>query len=118
MKKDVVEIFQTIRASLQPYAALGFGATENSETAYQLYTEKRLDETAEDAIYFGGVEIKGPVVEFCLFPKDSTEFSPAFSKLKNSNGCFQVTELGEEDVAEIEIALSEGYRIYKEKAWV
>ncbi len=40
MKTDLIEIFQTIRAQIQPYAVEGFKNKTNSETAYHLYTDQ------------------------------------------------------------------------------
>ncbi|RZL13790.1 MAG: hypothetical protein EOO89_16985 [Pedobacter sp.] len=121
MKTDLVEIFQTIRASLQPYAALGFEATINTEEDYQLITEKRLDDTAAEALFFASVEIENSGVLFCIFPKDNeqiaVQYKPALAAL-NNNGCFTVTKLDDDLLASIEEALSEGYKIYKEKGWV
>jgi hypothetical protein len=42
MKTDFVEIFQTIRAALQPYATLGFSNRVNSETVYELWSDKNV----------------------------------------------------------------------------
>ncbi|RZK56195.1 MAG: hypothetical protein EOO91_12585 [Pedobacter sp.] len=47
MKTDFVEIFQTIRANLQPYTASGFTARVNSETVYELW---RIDDNLLDQI--------------------------------------------------------------------
>jgi len=43
MKTDLVEIFQTIRAGLQPYATRGYTVHENSESGYDLYSEKNIE---------------------------------------------------------------------------
>ena len=43
MKTDLVEIFQTIRASLQPYAALGFSNRLNTDEVYDLWSDKNIE---------------------------------------------------------------------------
>ena len=120
MKTNLVEIFQTIRASLQPYAAMGFDADKNSENEYALVTEKG---QKIDAIFFASVIIVADQVEFCLFrAQDAADIDPhlkpTLKALKASNGCFSITELDNKGLDNIEWALSEGFKIYKEKGWV
>ena len=47
MKTDLIEIFQTIRAQMQPYAVEGFKSKTNTDSEYHLCTEK-----SNNDIYF------------------------------------------------------------------
>ncbi|RYE53083.1 MAG: hypothetical protein EOP48_15130 [Sphingobacteriales bacterium] len=120
MKTDPVEIFQTIRASLQPYASLGFSAEPNTEDSYQLVTEKRLDVIREDALTFARVTIKGEGVEFCLFDDPGNVQIPSFSTANKVDGrCQFIAELdAEKQIPVLEDLLSIGFKRYKENGWV
>jgi len=125
MKTDFIEIFQTIRAVLQPYAALGFNNRINSETTYDLWsdTEVVVSGKKRNEMYFAAVTIhKGHVGLYYMpvyaEPEMKKVFDPALLKLLKGKSCFHIKKLDEPLLAHIEAALAEGYRLYKEKGWV
>lgn len=125
MKTDFIEIFQTIRAVLQPYAALGFNNRVNSETTYDLWSDKEvlIGGKKRHEVYFAAVMIHKGHVGFYFMPvyehpEMKSIFDPALSKLLKGKSCFHVEKLDETLLAHIEMALAEGYRLYKEKGWV
>jgi hypothetical protein len=110
MKTDLIEIFQTIRAALQPYATLGFNNRENSETVYDLWSELNLEVNAEkrSETFFASVSIEADQVMFHLLPEELSEHErPMVLK-----------ELDELTMNLIEVKLAAGYKIFKEKEWV
>jgi len=125
MKTDLVEIFQTIRANLQPYTANGFAARINSDVAYEVWADKQIDLHGKkrDVVCFSSVNIKEGYVELCLTPlQDEPELqnviNPELMKLSSGNSCFKITQLDDELTAKIADAFVAGFTIYKQKGWV
>lgn len=125
MKTDFIEIFQTIRAVLQPYAALGFNNRTNSETTYDLWSDKNvvIEGKQRSEVYFAAVMIHKGHVGFYYMPvyeePDMKKvFDPALLKLLKGKSCFHIKKLDDVLLTHIETALAEGYRLYKEKGWV
>ncbi|AOM80310.1 hypothetical protein BFS30_25985 [Pedobacter steynii] len=125
MKTDFVEIFQTIRAALQPYATLGFSNRLNSETAYELWSDKNvvIEGRKRTEVFFASVVIQKGHVGFYYMPVYAEPdmkavFDPKLLKLLKGKSCFHIKQLDEELLSMIESALAEGYKLYKEKGWV
>lgn len=125
MKTDFIEIFQTIRAVLQPYATLGFNNRVNSETTYDLWSDKSvvIDGKKRNEIQFAAVMIHAGHVGFYYMPVYAEPvmkkiFDPAMLKLLKGKSCFHITKLDDILLGHIEDSLAEGYRLYKEKSWV
>lgn len=125
MKTDLIEIFQTIRASLQPYAALGFDNRTNSETVYDLWSNKNveIDGEARHEVFFASVTIEKKSVTVHLFPDDlQAEFDQVedanISKLLKAVAGLKVTELDDLLLTQIEDAMAAAYKLYKEEGWV
>ena len=125
MKTDFVEIFQTIRASLQPYATLGFSNRTNSETMYDLWSDKNvvIEGRQRNEVFFASIEIHKEHVAFNFMPVYSTPdmqsvFDKNLLKLQKEKACFPIKELDEQLLNQIEESLAEGYRLYKERGWV
>jgi len=124
-KTDFVEIFQTIRASMQPYAAMGFDNRENSEAVYDLWSNKNvvIEGRERTEIYFAGLMIHKGHVGIYFMPVYSEPelvkvFDAGLLKLLKGKSCFHIKKLDEFLLSQIEDALSEGFKIYKEKSWV
>jgi hypothetical protein len=124
-KTDFVEIFQTIRASLQPYAVMGFDDRVNSETTYDLWSNKNvvIEGKKRDEVFFASVVIQKGHVGFYFMPVYAepdlkTVFDENLLKLLKGKSCFHLKALDEVLLSQIEDALAEGFKIYKEKAWV
>lgn len=110
MKTDLIEIFQTIRATLQPYATLGFNNRTNSETQYDLWSELNI-ETAEEKrteTFFLNLEIKGDHVVFNLLPDNLSQHEREMV----------LKELDELTLNLIEVKVATAYKIFKEQEWV
>jgi len=125
MKTDFVEIFQTIRASLQPYATLGFSNRTNSETLYDLWSDKNveIEGRQRNEVFFASVQIHTAHVAFNYMPvyaepEMKLVFDENLLKLLKGKSCFHIKELDEQLLNQIEESLAEGYRLYKEKGWV
>ena len=101
MKTDLVEIFQTIRAEMQPYATMGFNARVNSDVAYDLWKEPGFVDGKEiKEKHFSSVAIKDSHV--------------AFDFETNT----QITELDEALLQQISNALAAGFKVYKQNGWI
>jgi hypothetical protein len=125
MKTDLIEIFQTIRASLQPYATLGFDNRTNSETVYDLWSNKNveIDGTARNEVFFTSVSIVDNVVCVSIFPEDQLNqlieiLSPQLHELQNAGGALDIDHLDESLLTAIEDTIAAAYKIYKDKDWV
>jgi len=120
MKTDLVEIFQTIRASMQPYATRGYTVHENSETGYDLYSEKNIDVNGEKITerFFAGVYINGDVVEVKV---NTEEFSVANQHLDNfgeNKAGLKNTSLDDAKLREVETLIEIIHTNFKEKEWI
>lgn len=125
MKTDFIEIFQTIRAVLQPYATLGFNNRVNSETTYDLWSDRSvvIEGKKRNEVQFAAVMIHKAHVGFYYMPVYAEPemkqiFDPAMLKLLKGKSCFHIIKLDDILLGHIEDALAEGYRLYKEKGWV
>lgn len=108
MKTDTVEIFQTIRALLQPYTTQGFASRTSSETFYDLWSDKQVDVNGEkiDISAFARVEVKEDFTEFCVI-EESEKIN-----------CMQLKKLDEDSLSDITRRLEMAYTNYKQKGWV
>lgn len=125
MKTDFVEIFQTIRAGLQPYTANGFTAQVNSETNYELWSERNVsfEGRKEAPMYFTSVKIlKGYVGFYLMFlyiePEMTAMIHPNLLKLLKGKSCFQIKKMDDTLMDQIGEALAAGLVFYKQKGWV
>lgn len=110
MKTDLIEIFQTIRAALQPYATLGFNNRTNSESKYDLWSELNV-KTAEESrteTFFLNLEIKGDHVWFDLLPDNLSQHERAMV----------IKELDDLTLNLIEDKVAAAYKIFKEQEWM
>lgn len=123
MKTDFVEIFQTIRAVLQPYTISGFTAINNTETAFDLVTEKAIDMAGKkDQIYFAGVKIEDNGVGFYFKPiADNEELKNLVSTellaLLDDGSCFYIKELDDSLLEKISETLAVGATYFKQQEW-
>ncbi|KLT64175.1 hypothetical protein [Pedobacter sp. BMA] len=120
MKTDLTEIFQTIRAGLQPYASRGYTVHENSESGYDLYSEKNVEENGKTSTerFFAGIYISGDQVElkinstaFSAGNEALIEFSPEQSGLKTNT-------LDDSKRKEVETLVEIAHSKFKEKEWI
>lgn len=110
MKTDLIEIFQTIRAALQPYATLGFTNRANSEKAYDLWSEKNLDIAGEKRTetFFVSVTIEQDHVLLVLLPESLPQYERPMV----------IRELDDVTMNLIEEKVAAGFKIFKEEEWV
>ena len=120
MKTDLVEIFQTIRAGVQPYATRGYTVHENSETGYDLYSEKNI-ETTEGKIterFFIGIYINGDTVEVKLNAEEFTVNTPGLNHFEDEKVGFQISSLDDRKLNEIQTFVEIIHSNFKEKEWI
>jgi len=120
MKTDLVEIFQTIRAITQPYASQGYTVHENSETGYDLYSEKNIDTSQEKITerFFAGIYINGDAVEVQL---NTEEFEPNNDDLSDFGGNkkgYVLKNLDDAQAKEIKTYIEIIHTHFKEKEWI
>ena len=120
MKTDLVEIFQTIRAGIQPYATRGYTVHVNSENGYDLYSEKNIELNGEKVTerFFTGVYINGNAVEVKI---NTDEFSTTNQNLidygKNKAG-LKISALDDPKLKEVETLVEIIHTNFKEKGWI
>lgn len=109
-KTDLIEIFQTVRATLQPYTTLGFNNRINSDHEYDLWAEKNVEVKGEkrSEIFFAKLSINDNAVVLQLLPEDQAEREAALI----------IRELDDVYLNQIEGKVAAGYKIFKENEWV
>ncbi|WP_131537222.1 hypothetical protein [Pedobacter nototheniae] len=120
MKTDLVEIFQTIRAGVQPYATRGYTVHENSETGYDLYSEKNIKNAEEKTTerFFIGIYISGDEV---LVKVNTTDFEPSsdnLSDFEQDKKGFKIKSLDNSKLKEVETLVEIIHTHFKEKEWI
>lgn len=125
MKTDLIEIFQTIRASMQPFETLGFNSRINSDTEYDLWSDKNvmLLGKQRNEIYFAGLKImtSSVTLHFMLIytnPEVKELLHPDLLKLLKGKSCFHFKKLDEVMMEHVSHALDVGYKTYKQNEWV
>ena len=125
IKTDLIEIFQTIRAQMQPYTVEGFKNKINTDSAYHLCTEQQvvINELVKNKVYFFGLEVKENYVGLYFRPVYTAKemdivFSPDLVKQLKENDCFHITKLDDLLLEQISNALMLGFKLYKKKGWV
>ncbi|MGY4384213.1 hypothetical protein ACVWYN_001239 [Pedobacter sp. UYP24] len=125
MKTDLVEIFQTIRASLHPYATMGFDNRTNSDTVYDLWSNKNVKIAGEEKheVFFTSIIIEKTHVAIHLLPDEMEDDleglvdSNLLKLLKKRSG-IHIKELDESLLSHIEDSFAACFKHYKEAAWV
>jgi hypothetical protein len=107
MKTDLIEIFQTIRAELQPYATLDFSNRTNSEEIYDLWSEKNIKAEGITERFFAEVKIASDHV---VFRYSSLTGDSQLQK--------EVRQLDELTMKKLADELSATYKVFKEQEWV
>lgn len=107
MKTDPIEIFQTIRAELQPYAAFDFTNRVSSELLYDLWTEKNIKAENITERFFAEVAIEEGQVVF--------RYSSLTGDSKVEE---QIRELDDVAMKKLEDNLSAAFKVFKEQEWV
>ena len=108
-KTDPIEIFQTIRAAIQPYAVLGLTNRENSDQTYDLWSEKNITVEGQprNETFFASVSVVSERVTLRF------GFNNALS-----TDSYQVSEIDDVLLGRIEDAVAAGYKEFKEKEWI
>ena len=120
MKTNLVEIFQTIRAGLQPYASRGYTVHENSDTGYDLYSEKNVETTEEKVTerFFVGIYINNQNIELKLNFTKFKNSNQSLSDFGNNKLGLKITELSNEKQKEVERLVEIIHVNFKENEWV
>lgn len=125
MKTDLIEIFQTVRATMQPYETFGFNSRINSDTEYDLWSDKNVTLMGKQRkeIYFAGLKImkSSVTLHFMLIyiqPEVKELLHPDLLKLLKGKSCFHIKKLDETLMDHIAVALEVGYKAYKQNEWV
>ncbi|RYG16322.1 MAG: hypothetical protein EOO07_13520 [Chitinophagaceae bacterium] len=125
MKTDAIEIFQTIRASMQPFETLGFNARINSEKEYDLWSEKNIivDGKKSTETHFAGIKVFKDHVSLYFMPVEDDDeiaavFHPDLLMLLKDKTHFNIKALDEKLMEQIAEALDRGYKIFKQNEWV
>ncbi|MBO9675589.1 MAG: hypothetical protein J7577_19225 [Sphingobacteriaceae bacterium] len=120
MKTDLVEIFQTIRAGIQPYATRGYTVHENSETGYDLYSEKNIELNGKKITerFFTGVYINGNEVEVKVNTEEFSTKSQQLSPFGENTAGLKIVQLDDAKLKEVETLVEIIHTHFKEKEWI
>jgi len=120
MKTDLIEIFQSIRANLQPYSALGYTVHENSESGYDLYSEKNISVNGEQITerFFAGVYISGDQVQVRINTEELDRAHQNLQQFDDDKAGFAISELDDAQLKEIGVLIEIVHNNFKEKEWV
>lgn len=120
MKTDLVEIFQTLRATLYPYQTRGYTVHENSDNAYELFSEKNREHNGEKIteFFFTGlyVEERQVAVKF-----NSTDFDlddRELVKFDDITSGFLITQLDQQMQDEVGSFIEMVHVHFKKNEWV
>lgn len=111
MKTDLREIFQTIRATLQPYAVLGFSNRVNSDIEYDLWSDKNVEVEGDKRTetFFLSLSIQ----------RDHVLLTTGFEhNLFGESSAIQIKQLDDALMDQIEGVFASGYKVFKENEWV
>lgn len=120
MKTDLVEIFQTLKASLYSYQTRGYTVHKDSDTAYELFSEKNREDNGEkvDEFFFTGVYIEGGKVKLKF---NATNFKPTEHDVvafdEHTMG-FEIANLDERKCKEIISFIEIVHTQFKKNEWV
>ena len=120
MKTDLVEIFQTVRAGIQPYASQGYTVHENSESGYDLYSEKNVEDKDGKITerFFVGVYINGDAVEIKLNTENLSGSQEDLTTFGENNAGFKITKLDDIKLKEVTTFIEIIHTNFKEKEWI
>ncbi|MFD2581767.1 hypothetical protein ACFSR6_04645 [Pedobacter vanadiisoli] len=120
MKTDLVEIFQTIRAGIQPYATRGYTVHENSETGYDLYSEKNIELNGKKITerFFTGVYINGSEVEVKVNTEEFSAKNQQLSPFGENTAGLKIVQLDDTKLKEVETLVEIIHTHFKEKEWI
>ena len=120
MKTDLVEIFQTIRASLYSYQTRGYSVHEDSDVTYELYSEKNREYNGEKIteFFFLGLYIQDDKVNLKLNTSDlDIEENELFNFDDNTSG-FSISQLDKDKQTEISTFIEIIHTHFKKEEWV
>lgn len=120
MKTDLVEIFQTIRAGLQPFATRGYTVHENSESGYDLYSEKNIDINGEKITerFFAGIYINGEQVEVKVNNSELDLSNHDLSEFGQNSSGLKISQLDNDKHKEVDNLFEIIHTHFKEKSWI
>ncbi|MET4082832.1 hypothetical protein ABIB40_002796 [Pedobacter sp. UYP30] len=120
MKTDLVEIFQTLRASLYSYQTRGYTVHKDSDTAYELYSEKNRDANGQKIteFFFTGLYVEDGKV---MLKFNATDFKPSDNDLivfDDQTKGFALVDLDEQKQQEIIAFVEIVHAHFKKNEWV
>ena len=120
MKTDLVEIFQTIRACLYSYQTRGYSVHEDSDTCYELYSEKNRKHNGEKIteFYFLGLYIEDNKVNLKLNTTDLELEQDELVNFDNNISGFSISQLGKDKQNEISTFIEIIHTHFKKEEWV
>ncbi|WP_443938953.1 hypothetical protein [Pedobacter sp. MW01-1-1] len=120
MKTELIEIFQSIRAYLQPYATRGYAVDIDSEQEYVLLSEKNIltDKGKITERFFAGVYINEAEVEIKLNAADIQSEQKEWKRLNEDVIAISLSSLDKKQLMEIENLIEIIHTRFKEKEWI
>ena len=120
MKTDLVEIFQTLRASLFSYQTRGYAVHENSDNAYELFSEKNRKQNGEriSNFFFAGLYIENGRVALKFNATELDFENKNLIKFENNIAGVLITQLDQQMKDEFATYIEIVHAHFKKKEWV
>ena len=124
MEKDLIRIYQRLKAILKKYE-IPLVAKFDLDSKYDLWSVKDLviEGRKRKEVYFAGLIIQSNYVGFYYFPaytdrelKDIVR--PELLKTLKGKSCFHIKQLDENLEKQIEEALAIGFELYRKRGWI
>jgi hypothetical protein len=110
MKTDAIEIFQIIRAVLQPYTTMGFSNRANSDDVYDLWSDKNTIINNEEKVtetFFASAKVANGKTIFSHHSADSDNLIEE-----------EINSLDDRMIKKLEDKLAISYKEFIAKEWV
>lgn len=122
---DLLPLFDEVKRLLEPYAA-ELSVRRDEPGAYELWSDKQVEidgRMRKDGVFFVGLLIQKHYVGLYYMPvytheEAATFIGEALMKLLKGKSCFQLKRLTPELTEQIEHALAEGLKLYRDRGWI
>jgi hypothetical protein len=124
---DLVEIFERLEALLRRYVPplVSRAGSVKGKRDYQLWSERPvvIEGRKRKEVYFAGLIAQKGYVGFYFMPvythlEQRALFAPELLALLKGKSCFHVKRLDDALEAQIDVALMQGFELYRERGWI
>jgi hypothetical protein len=122
---DLIPLFEQVKALLEPFAD-EFPPRKDEPGCYELWSDKQVEffgKVRKEGVFFAGALIQKHYVGLYYMPvyaiDEARQFiGPELLRTLKGKSCFYIKSLTPELTEQIQTALAEGARLYRERGWV